>query len=243
MIRAATFDCWDTLIIDDEGRDAKMRAHLKRVCRANDISLADKDVASAFACEDMLREEYVVAHHKTKNAMGRTGTLLELLNVRLPHSEVRRIAHYFDKVALKVRPPLVPQVEEVLGALVQEYRLGVICNGGYHSADTVREILAGYKLEKFFSWLSFSDELDVAKPHPRIFEFTVGKLGCVPEEAVHIGDSEYSDIVGAKNAGMKAILFAGINSKYRDNTKADFVIHNYAELLDTLEKLKGWKRG
>lgn len=237
MIKALTFDCWDTLIIDDEGRDEKMINYLENVCQENGISLADEDIADAWPKEDKLREEYVVANHKTKNALQRTETLLDLLDVRLPLSEVDRIAAYFDKVALEVMPPRVPQVDAILEALFHKYRLAVICNGGFHSADTVRQILDTHKLLEFFSWLSFSDEMDIAKPHRRIFEFTVEKLGCRMGDTVHIGDSEYSDIVGAKGAGMKAILFAGINKKYRDNTTADFVIDSYYELYGVLEKL------
>lgn len=237
MIKAVTFDCWDTLIVDDEGRDGKMLDYLQSVCQENRISLNDKNITDAFSKEDKLREEYVVAHHKTKNAMQRTETLLELLDVQLPLSEVVRIANYFDRVALEVRPPRVPQADEVLKVLYRMYRLGVICNGGYHSADTVRQILDAHELLKHFSWLSFSDEMGVAKPHRQIFELTVEKLNCKLEETVHIGDSEYSDIVGAKKARMKTILFTEINEKYKENTTTDFVIDNYDELLEVLKKL------
>jgi len=238
MIKAVTFDCWDTLIVDDDSRDGKMLEYLEFVCQENSVSLVDKNISDAFAKEDKLRVEYVVTHYKTKNAMWRTKTLLELLDVQLPLSEVVRIADYFDRIALDVRPPRVPQVDEILEELSQKYRLGVICNGGYHSGDTVRQILDAHDLLQYFTWLSFSDEIDVAKPHKRIFEHTVEKLGCEMEETVHIGDSEYSDIVGAKKAGMKTILFAGVNQKYRDNTTADFVIDSYNKIIGVLERLE-----
>lgn len=238
MIKALTFDCWNTLIIDDGSQNTKMREYLKFVCQENGISLTDKDIAAAWIEEDILREEYVIARNKTKNAMQRTETLLEILDVQLPHPEVAQIANYFDGIALEVQPPRVPKVEEVLRVLSPRYKLGVICNGGYHSADTVKQILDAHRLLVFFKWLSFSDELDVAKPHRGIFDITVRKLECELEECVHIGDSEYSDIVGAKNAGMKAILFAGINQKYRGSTAADFVIDTYDKLSGILEQLE-----
>jgi HAD superfamily hydrolase (TIGR01549 family) len=238
MIKAVTFDCWDTLIVDDERLNVKMLNYLEFVCQENGISLADKIIADVFAEENKLREEYVVAQNKTKNAMQRTETLLELLDVQLTLSEIVRISYYFDTVALEIRPPKVPQVEEILKALSRTYRLGVICNGGFHSGDTVRQILDAHKLLEHFAWLSFSDEMDVAKPHPLIFEDTIKQFGCEMEEAVHIGDSEYSDILGAKNAGMKAILFTGINQKYRNNTTADFVIDDYDDLRRVLSTFK-----
>ena len=39
-------------------------------------------------------------------------------------------------------------------------------------------------------------------------------------------------------AGMKASLHAGINKKYRDNTKADSVIDSYNELVGLLVRFK-----
>lgn len=238
MIKALTFDCWNTLIIDDGSQDTKMRDYLEFVCQENGISLAHKDISVAWAEEDRLREEYVVVHHKTKNAMQRTETLLEILDVRLPHPEVAKIADYFDRIALEVRPPQVPNVAKTLKELFLRYKLGVICNGGYHSADTVRKILDAHGLLVFFKWLSFSDELGVAKPHRDIFDITVHHLESNLEQCVHIGDSEYADIAGAKNSGMKAILFAGINQKYRGSTAADFVIDTYDELSGILERLE-----
>ncbi len=237
MIKAVTFDCWDTLIIDDEGRDRKMLDYLESVCQDNGISLANKDIAAAWTREDELREEYVIAHNRTKDALERTETLLEILDVRLPHSEVIRIADYFDRIALEILPPQVPEVKDILRVLAQKYRLGVICNGGYHSSDTVKQILHAHELLAFFEWLSFSDELNVAKPHRSIFEVTLEKLGCELNEAVHIGDSEYSDIAGAKSAGMKAILFIGINTKCKNHTTADFILDRYSDLLYLLESL------
>lgn len=238
MIKALTFDCWDTLILDDERLNVEMSNYLEFVCQENQVSLSDKNIGDVFAEENKLREEYVIAHRKTKNAMQRTQTLLELLDVRLPLSEVVRLAYHFDTVALEIRPPKVPLVEEILKELSLTYKFAVICNGGFHSGNTVRQILDVHKLLEFFAWLSFSDELGVAKPHPRIFEHTVEQLDCKMEEAVHIGDSEYSDIVGAKNVGMKAVLFTGINKKYRDNTTADFVIDGYDDLKRVLSKLQ-----
>ncbi|KKN60450.1 hypothetical protein LCGC14_0532080, partial [marine sediment metagenome] len=71
----------------------------------------------------------------------------------------------------------------------------------------------------------------------QIFEYTLEKLGFETEEAVHIGDSEYSDIVGAKQINMQAILFTGVNDKYKDNNSADITISTYDNLVEILEKM------
>jgi putative hydrolase of the HAD superfamily len=75
------------------------------------------------------------------------------------------------------------------------------------------------------------------KPHKQIFERTLEKLGFGAEEAAHIGDTEYSDIVGAKQANMRAILFTGANDKCKDNNSADLIINTYNNLVEILEKM------
>ena len=51
-----------------------------------------------------------------------------------------------------------------------------------------------------------ADDVKSYKPHPEIFLYALKKAGLAPEEVVHVGDSYYSDVLGAKNAGISAIL-------------------------------------
>jgi putative hydrolase of the HAD superfamily len=101
----------------------------------------------------------------------------------------------------------------------------------------VRQLLEGYNLPGYFSHLTFSDEAGIAKPHKQIFEYTLDKIGFDTRDSVHIGDSEYSDIVGAKEAGMKAILFTGVNDKYKNNNTADIVVNDYNDFAGIIDRL------
>ena len=187
-----------------------------------------------FSREAKIFQEYIIEHRKTPDSKMRVKTIVQLANVQLPSSEMDKIAVYSDRIALEYRPPVVPGIKEVLDELTKDYKLAVICNTGWHSGETVRQLLEGYDFPKYFSHLTFSDGAGVAKPHKQIFEYTLEKLGCRAEDAVHIGDSEYSDIVGAKEAHMKAILFTGINDKYKENNTADVTINNYDNLVDII---------
>lgn len=237
MIKAITFDCWDTLIVDDHACEPQQQEHLKTILIKNGIHLTKDDLKGAFQKENELRKAYVCEQRKTKNALQRLKTILEILGVFLPFSEMLSVADYNDKVALEFRPPAVSKVREVLASLAQNYQLAVICNTGWHSAETIEDLLAGHDLLKYFECLSFSDEIGFAKPHPRIFEVTLERLGCSAEEAVHIGDAEYSDIVGAKEANMRAILFTGVNAKYQKKNSADLMFDNYDDLASLLNNI------
>ena len=52
-----------------------------------------------------------------------------------------------------------------------------------------------------------SHEVGVEKPDPRIFDFALEAAGCAPERAVYVGDIYRIDVVGARAAGIPAILF------------------------------------
>ena len=54
-------------------------------------------------------------------------------------------------------------------------------------------------------WVT-SKEAGSEKPHPAIFELALSKAGVRPNEAVHVGDQYYSDITGARGAGITPVL-------------------------------------
>jgi len=237
MIKAVTFDCWDTLIVDARSCESRQKERLSIILQGHGFQFSLDELDDAFQRENKLRQEYVVEQRKTKNALQRLETVLKLLEVSLPLAEMVSIADFSDRVILESRPSPVPKVREVLAVLDKDFQLAVICNTGWHSAGTIKEILDGHDLMNFFDCFSFSDEIGVAKPHPRIFQVTLDKLRCSPKEAVHIGDAEYSDIVGAKGVKMHTILFTGVNYKYKDNNTADIVVDAYDNLPAILKEI------
>lgn len=236
VIKAITFDCWDTLLDDDVSRTVQRKKYLGQIFQENGVTISANEIDDLFSKEAESFQEHIVKHRNTPNAMERATSLMQLADFQIPISEIRKIADYSNRVALEYGPPVISGVKEVLQVLSRSYALAVICNTGWHSGEIVQQLLEDRDLPKYFSHLIFSDQAAVAKPHKQIFEYTLKKVGCRCEEAVHIGDSEYSDIVGAKAAGMKAILFTGINDKYKDNNTADLTISSYDNLVEIIEK-------
>jgi putative hydrolase of the HAD superfamily len=236
-MKAITFDCWDTLLADDESRNVKRKEYFTSFLNKKGFSMTPDKMNELFKKEAELFQDYIIEKRKTQNSRARVESILRLAGVQIPVAEINEIAAFSDRVALEFRPPVIPGIIDALEVLTKKYKLAVICNTGWHSSDTVRSLLSDYDFPRYFSHLTFSDEAGVAKPHKQIFEQTLEKLECKPEEAVHIGDSEYSDIVGARKANMRAILFIGVNDKYKDNNSADLTISNYDNLIDILENM------
>ena len=52
-----------------------------------------------------------------------------------------------------------------------------------------------------------SFEEGVEKPDPRFFQIALDRSGAEPETTVHVGDLYSIDVVGARAAGLRAVLF------------------------------------
>ncbi len=53
--------------------------------------------------------------------------------------------------------------------------------------------------------LVISEEVGIAKPHPRIFEAALERVGCQCHEVVMVGDSWANDVLGAQGVGIRTI--------------------------------------
>jgi HAD superfamily hydrolase (TIGR01509 family) len=80
--------------------------------------------------------------------------------------------------------------------------LGVVSN----SDGRVEEALRAAGLREYFDVVVDSGLMGVEKPDPRIFHAALATLGVRPEEALYVGDLYEVDVVGARAAGIEAVL-------------------------------------
>lgn len=98
-----------------------------------------------------------------------------------------------------VYPDTLPTLKKLQSLKVP---LGVLSN-----FDTrLYKVLKVLDLEPFFSSITISTEVGVAKPDPKIFSIALAKHNCKPENAWHIGDSVQEDYEAANAAGLRGIL-------------------------------------
>jgi len=83
------------------------------------------------------------------------------------------------------------------------FRLGVVSNAD----GRVPAALAERGLSEHFSAVIDSHLVGVEKPDPHIFQLALDACGATPAEAVFIGDIYEIDVVGARSAGLTALLF------------------------------------
>ena len=82
------------------------------------------------------------------------------------------------------------------------YRLGVISNAS-HSLPGILEKLG---LARYFDTITYSFDVGAEKPDVRIFRRAVAQANATEERSVHVGDSFEADYLGARRAGLHAVL-------------------------------------
>jgi putative hydrolase of the HAD superfamily len=96
-----------------------------------------------------------------------------------------------------------PGTREVLNRLRGAgLRLGVVSN----SDGRVEEALTAAGIRDRFDLVLDSAVVGVEKPDPAIFRAALSALGVAPDEALYVGDLYDVDVVGARAAGIEAIL-------------------------------------
>jgi putative hydrolase of the HAD superfamily len=97
----------------------------------------------------------------------------------------------------------LPNIREILSNLRKKYRLAVISN----SDGNIGKLFERLGLAELFETITDSGRVGVQKPHPEIFRAALRSLDVHPEESLYIGDVYSIDYVGARSAGMHAVVF------------------------------------
>jgi putative hydrolase of the HAD superfamily len=241
VIRAVSFDFWNTLFCEQADGftfyQSRRLGLLQEALRDHgEFSLARLDAACLSESEShyrIWRSEF-----RTLSAADRVRAILADLRMTLDDDRVAGLVLAFEEGILERPPVLVDGVRQTLDQLSPRYRLGIISDVGFSPGRVLRQILAANEILDLFDHLVFSDEVGCSKPHAKVFETMAQALGSAPHEMAHIGDLEFTDIVGARRAGYRAIRYTGVNPlDDGEITDADFVINDYSGLPGLLDRL------
>lgn len=128
-----------------------------------------------------------------------------------------------------------PDVHRVLERLRTKYRLGLISNAQWVFTEPE---LAMADLDRFFPVRVLSSRVGVKKPDPRLFTEAMNALGAAPEASLYVGDNPPRDLAGARNAGMRCVIFRGQDVPY-NGLRPDACFHVYADLEAIVDRLFG----
>lgn len=89
------------------------------------------------------------------------------------------------------------------------------------------------KLVHMFDVVVTSEEMGCEKPTPKIFKVCLEKMGIDAQFAIHVGDDYQRDIVGARAAGLKSVLFVLDNRVHHGDVDVN-VVNSFEELARIL---------
>lgn len=95
------------------------------------------------------------------------------------------------------------EVMRLLSALKGRYILGVISN----REKPYQQEIETLGLAPFFELVLAGGELSMWKPDPYIFIHACEQMKVAPTDAVYVGDNYFADVVGARRAGLRPILY------------------------------------
>ena len=132
---------------------------------------------------------------------------------------------------------LYPQVQETLDQLKPRYRLAVVSDA--QTAYAIPELRA-VGLGEYFDPVIISGDYGYRKPDARLFQKALDALQLLPGQAIFVGNDRYRDIFGAKQLGMKTVLFYNNQGPGRpEGAEPDYIIYQFSELPRAIEFLSG----
>ncbi len=232
MLRAVTFDYWNTLFVDVRGRDRErrrveiLRAELEALGRVVSPTALDDALQTGFDFFDRVW----IAEHRTPSCGELVDSILAVLGAHLPEAARERLVSRFELLVLDLPPEPMPGAIYTLPALAERYRLAVVCDTAYSPGSVLREVLERNGMLAYFEYLYFSNEHGMSKPDVRVFQLTLAALDVRAPEAAHVGDIQRTDIAGAQAAGMAAVHFIGANNYDARRSTADLMVRHFDEL-------------
>lgn len=208
MLRAITFDYWDTIYhgASNAARVARMReavaAMLERLGCPIPADFEALYLASGAEARRWWRDEQ--RGYRTEE---RIRWLLSQLAIERPvHcAEIARAVEAIDRSLIDHPPPLLAGAREVLTRLGERYSLAIVSDTGFARGQAQDRVLELDSLRQHFTATIYSMDVGYSKPRPEPFRAALAALGVAPHEALHVGDIERTDVAGALTTGLRAV--------------------------------------
>jgi putative hydrolase of the HAD superfamily len=213
MLRAVTFDLWETLIKDVPEHEPLLRARrigdIGEVLRKSGLEPNPQALELAHR-EVWLRMDAIWKSRRDLSTLEQTRLYLDIALgadfQRLTATVLEEAAHHYGHSLLHYPPRVVEgALEAVTHARRRGLRVAIICNTGRTPGRVLRRILDAVGIAAHVEQFCFSDELGICKPDPEIFRRALEPLGVPAEEALHVGDRPDLDLAGARAAGIRSV--------------------------------------
>ena len=233
-IKAVTFDFWNTLFREANSA-ARQEIRISAVSKMCGVSGEEAEGAMKIVWAEFSR-----AHREEQQTLGPRDAVrmtAEALGREIEPPVAEALAKVFATAVIVYSPVPVDGAIEAVQAAAAVVPVGLISDTGVSPGSSLQYLMDRHAFTGHFTTITFSDRVGVSKPRPVMFEVTAAALGVKPDELLHIGDLEYTDVAGAHGVGAKAGLFTGANPVHANDTRADYVFSKWQEFVEVLPGL------
>ena len=237
-----SIDFWDTLVDASVGGKKRRQIRHEALFKIAEEYVRDLPEAQIEAATNEASEEFNriwFNQQRTPNTEELVSNILNNLGIPATQIEMDYLIKEFEESLMEGQPAILDGAKETIESLADEYRITLISDTMYSPGRVIRDFLEEHELLSHFDSFLFSDEAGFSKPNPKAFHKMLEDTGCNAEKSFHIGDRLNTDIAGAKEVGMQAILFTGISMKSNSsdseiNVKPDHTCESWNQVHELL---------
>ncbi|WP_265131700.1 HAD family hydrolase [Chryseobacterium oranimense] len=140
--------------------------------------------------------------------------ILNALNVDVKQLDNKKLDTFYQKseeLFLEYKPVVIfENIKEFLDQIKNQGKtINILSNTGFIKGRTMRKFLIQEELDQYIDFHIYSDEINISKPNPLIFQEVKNNLKdqeLPMHRILHIGDNPVADYRGAKDFGFSAHL-------------------------------------
>lgn len=230
MIKSVFLDLDDTLLDFRNGERVALCGALAKMGIVPKTELIERYVAINLDCWHALERGEMT---RDRVLVGRFERLFEEFGMESSAVEAQDI--YEELLASE--HDFLPGAQELLYEFRKsgKYKLYMATNG---IPDVQWPRINATGIGDYYEKIFISDEIGYAKPSRAFFDACFEQIdGFRKDEAIIVGDSLSSDILGGINAGIKTCHFRRDAVEYGE-IKPDYTINNLSELIPLLDSIK-----
>lgn len=198
-IKTISFDIWGTLVKANPEYSKQRIEFLKQHATAEQIEAALKYLK---ADVDKKAEKHGI-QFVTEDLYG---MFLNSLGIQYKLSTYDYMA-FCNTTMINNPPILMSETINLLQTLKQHgYRIMLASNTVFTSGKIMRTVLMKLQIIDYFYDCIFSDEVGYSKPHLEFFKQLHQKSHTFTDQILHTGDNANTDMLGARNYGMRLHL-------------------------------------
>ena len=215
MVKGIIFDFWGTLI--ENGIHPSPVNQVKYILR---LRMPFREFVTTFE-DAMMTKEYADLNETFTE-------VCKAFDIEPKSFIIEKLVGMWNKNEFLGKP--FYETTEVLQFLKDNgFKLGLISN----TNSTIHRVIDKYKLHEYFDAEVYSYKEGMLKTDPALFKKLIKKMKLKESDVIMVGDSIQTDLIGARNAGLRAILIDRMNKRaYHPK------IRNLKELVELVKEEK-----